>query len=140
MATKAKLTLDGFEAYLEELVKAGEDIDQVADEALTAGANVLVGGMQRRAPFDIIRQAIGRTGVMRDGNKHYVYVGVLRSAGAEIGRVAAVWEFGGRDTPGAYKRTPRPGLEAHPYIRPALRNDSRAAKAAMEEIFQEWLK
>jgi len=101
---------------------------------------VLVGGMRRRAPFDLIRQVIGRTGVMRDGNKHYIYVGVLRGTDAEKARIANVWEFGGRDAPGAHKRKPRPGIEAHPFIRPALRNDSGAARAAMVKIFEEWLK
>jgi len=150
MPTKAKFILDGFEAYLEELVKAGEDIDQIAEEALSAGANILVGGMQRRAPQQHIRDAIRRTGAMHDGNKVYIYVGVLRGTNAELARRAATWEFGGRDmekrtekqqkSDAKHKgRKSRPGIKAHPFIRPALQNDSKAARAAMEEIFQEWL-
>lgn len=139
MPTRSKLDLSGFEEYLEELVKAGADIDLAADEALAAGADVLVAGMKRRAPFGLIRNAIGRTGIMRDGNKHYVYIGVLRDAGPEVNRIAAVWEFGGRDTPGPGGRKPRPGLEAHPFVRPTFRSDSGKAKAAIEAVFREWL-
>ena len=152
MPTKTKLDLDGFDQYLEDLVQAGEDIDQIAEEALIAGAGVLVGGMQRRATFSKkVHGAIKRTDVMHDGNKHYLYVGVLRDTDAEIIRKAAAWEFGGRDMskPRTEKqqksdakhknRISRPGLEAHPFIRPALRNNAKAAKAAMEAVFQEWL-
>lgn len=139
MPTKARLTLDGLEEYMEMLAKMGEDIDAAADQALAAGADVLVAGMQRRAPFSLIRNAIKRSEVLRDGNKHFVYIGVLRDSDPEVARIAAVWEFGGRNAPGPQKRKPRPGLKAHPFIRPALRGDSSKAKAAMAKIFQEWL-
>jgi hypothetical protein len=142
MTTKATLNLEGFSDYLETLAKAAVDIDQVAEEALAAGAAVIVGGMRRRAPFEIIRTAISMTGVHHDGNKVWMYLGVLRGTDSETARIANVWEFGGRDSPSPKnrKRIPRPGIVAHPYIRPALRQDSKAARAAEEEVFQEWLK
>lgn len=138
MPTRAKLTLDGFDGFLEELVRAGQDIDAIAGEALAAGADVLVEGMQRRAPYANIRRAISRSPVRSDGNKVYLYVGVLRESGPEIARIAMVWEYGGRDTP-AKNRKPRPGILAHPYIRPTLRGDAAKAKAAMEAVFKRWL-
>jgi hypothetical protein len=139
---KVTLTLDGFDEYLDELQKAGQDIDLVAEQCLDAGGNVLVAGMQARAPFGVIKQAIRKTVVMADGNKRYLYLGVLRGTNAETARIAAVWEFGGRSSPSPKnpRRHPRPGIKAHPYIRPTLRNDSKKARAAMEDIFQAWLK
>jgi hypothetical protein len=139
---KVTLTLDGYEAYLDELMKAGQDIDRVAEQCLDAGADVLVAGMEKRAPFGVIKQAIRKTVVMADGNKRYIYLGVLRGTDAETARIAAVWEFGGRTTPSPKdpRRHPRPGIHAKPYIRPTLRNDSKKARAAMEDIFQDWLK
>lgn len=142
MTTKATLNLEGFSDYLETLAKAAVDIDQMAGEGLEAGAEVLVSGMQRRAPFVLLREAVGKTQVYHDGNKTYLYVGVLRDSGAEIGRVANVWEFGGRDSPSRKnpKRKPRPGIVAHPFVRPTLRNDAKKARAAIEVVFQGWLK
>ena len=102
---------------------------------------MLVSGMQRRAPFNILRVAISKTQVYHDGNKTYLYLGILRDRGAEIARIANVWEFGGRDSPSPKnpKRKPRPGIVAHPFIRPTLRNDAKKAKAAIEDVFQGWL-
>jgi hypothetical protein len=142
MTTRATLTLDGFDAYLETLAKAGQDIDRVAEQCLAAGSDVLVGGMQKRAPYGLIKQAIRKTVIMADGNKRYLYLGVLRGTDAETARIAAVWEFGGRTTPSPKnpRRKPRPGIKARPYIRPTLRNDAKKARAAMEDVFQDWLK
>jgi hypothetical protein len=139
---RVTLTLEGFDEYLDELQKAGQDIDLVAEQCLDAGSNVLVAGMQARAPYGVIKQAIRKTVVMADGNKRYLYLGVLRGTDAETARIAAVWEFGGRSSPSPKnpKRHPRPGIHAKPYIRPTLRNDAKKARAAMEKIFQDWLK
>jgi len=139
---KVTLTLEGFEEYLDALMKAGQDIDKVAEQCLEAGADVLVAGMQKRAPYQEIKQACRMTKVMADGNKRYLYLGVLRGTDAETVRIAAVWEFGGRTSPSPKnpRRHPRPGIRAKPYIRPTLRNDAKKARAAMEDIFQDWLK
>jgi len=175
MPTKVTLTLDGFDQYLEDLVKAGEDIDQVADEALAAGADVLVEGMRRRASWSRrIPPFINRSRVMRDGNKHFVYIGVLHGSPLPIARMAATYEFGGRKVAREYKRknedgttrersdvrrydtrygkkgtkiewktagrrVSRPWIKARPWMRRTLRSDAESAKAAMEEVFQEWL-
>lgn len=142
MTTRATLSLEGFDAYLEELRKDGEDLNLVAEDGLEAGANVFVGGMRRRAPFERIRLRIRKSGMGRDGNKRYVYVGVLRGTPAEDARIAAVWEFGGRTSPSPKNsgRIPRPGIRARPFIRPSLRQDAGKAREKIEEKFQEWLK
>ena len=142
MTTKATLKLEGFEAYLEELNKAGEDINLVAEEGLEAGADVFVAGMKRRAPFERIRMRIRKSRMGRDGNKRYIYVGVLRDIPTEDVRIANVWEFGGRTSPSPKnpRRKPRPGIRARPYIRPSLRQDAGKARMKMVDKFQEWLK
>jgi hypothetical protein len=139
---KATLKLEGFEAYLEVLNNAGEDINLVAEEGLDAGADVFIAGMKRRAPFERIRMRVRKSRIGRDGNKRYVYVGVLRDTPAEDARIANVWEFGGRTSPSSKnpRRKPRPGIRARPYIRPSLRQDAGKARKKMEDKFQEWLK
>jgi len=139
---KATLKTEGFEAYLEKLVRAGEDINLVAEEGLDAGADVFVSGMQRRAPFDRIRRRIRKSRMGRDGNKRYIYVGVLRDTPEEDARIANVWEFGGRTSPSPKnpRRKPRPGIRARPYIRPSLRQDAGKARMKMVDKFQDWLK
>ncbi len=141
MTTKATLTLEGFDAYLEKLSQAEHDINQIVEEGLDAGADVFVAGMKRRAPFERIRRRIRKSAMGRDGNKRYLYVGVLRDTPAEDARIANVWEFGGRTSPSPKnpKRKPRPGIRARPYIRPSLRQDAKRARVALEDKFQEWL-
>lgn len=139
MMAKATLNFDGFDAYLDVLVKAGQDIDVVCEKCLDVGSDVLVSGMERRAPTERIKREIRKTTIMKDGNKRYVYVGVLRGTPADIARMANAWEFGG---PGKENRKGRKhrNIQARPYIRPALRSDAKKARAAMEDKFQEWLK
>jgi HK97 gp10 family phage protein len=141
MATRATLNLDGFDEYMEELVRAEKDIDLVAEDCLEVGADVIVAGMQRRAPFERIRRRIRKSAMGRDGNKRYIYVGVLRDTPEEEARIANVWEFGGRTSPSPknLRRKPRPGIRARPFIRPALRQDAKQARTRMEDKFEDWL-
>ena len=137
---KAYLRLEGLEQYLEELVKAGKDIDRIAEEGLEKGADVFIGGMRRRAPnWTRIWPFIKKSGMGRDGNKRYIYVGVLRDTPAENARIANVWEFGGPGVTNKRNRQHR-RITARPYIRPSLRQDAGKARTAMVEVFQEWLK
>lgn len=139
MPTKVTLDLEGLEAYLEKLMEAGEDIDPIAEQALDKGADVFVAGMKRRAPYERIRVRIRKSKMGRDGNKRYVYVGVLRDTPAEEARLANAHEFGGPGKKNIRGRKHR-RIVAHPYIRPALRQDAKKARAAMEDVFQDWLK
>lgn len=126
--TKASLTLTGFEEYIDELQRAAQDIDQVAGEALEAGANILVERMQSRAPYTRIKNMVRKTSLATDGDKKYIYVGVLRGAPKRDMIIAMAWEYGSVNNP------------PKPYIRPTLRNDSKRARDAMAEKFEEWLK
>lgn len=136
---KVWMKLEGFDQYLEELVKAGKDIDQVAEECLEAGSEVLLAGMQRRAPHDVIKNALRKTEVMKDGDKRYLYLGILRDTDAETARIADVWEFGGPGKTGHGGKRKHRSITARPYIRPTLRSDAKKARAAQIEIFESWL-
>jgi hypothetical protein len=52
MPVRYKLETKGFSEYLERLVQAGDDIDRIADQALEAGGDILLQGMDQRVPRD----------------------------------------------------------------------------------------
>ncbi len=154
MPTKTKLTLEGLEDYLEMLVELDKDVDSAAGEALVAGADVLVDDMKRRASWSRrIPPYIRRTPLMRDGNRVYVYVGLLHGTPQDIARMGATYEYGGKQSgeivavrvrktvggeKGTVRRISRPWIKARPFIRPGL-NQYRKAKDAMAKVFEEWL-
>lgn len=126
MPIKTRLTTKGFEEYLEVLAKAGEDIDAISDEALAAGGKVLVEGMQRRVPKKTMNlmNHIKVTAPQRDGNVHYIDVGLVHGTDADTARYGGAQEYGTSD------------MSANPYIRPTFDADMRAARARMREIFE----
>ncbi len=127
MPIKGRLETKGFGEYLERLAKAGVEIDPITDQALSAGGDVLVEGMQSRAPVDTgnLQSKISRSEPVQEGNVHYIEVGLLHGVDAETARYGAAQEFGTSDMP------------AHPYIRPTMDNDMRKARAAMKDVFVE---
>jgi HK97 gp10 family phage protein len=154
MPIKSRLVTKGFEEYLEKLAKAGQDIDEITDEALVAGGEVLVAGMKRRAPVmtGTLKARILCSAPRRVGTIHFVRIGPdlgdeLANYGVDMpGRPARrqkkghgqknwkTWgrqylyfiyqEYGTSDTP------------PHPYIRPTFDHDMRAAQAAMRRVFE----
>lgn len=118
---KAKLDLKGFSEYLEAIQKAGRDIDAATDRALVRGGEVLLEGMKRRVPKDThnLEEHLVIEGPVRDGNFHYVEVGV--SSDAETARYGNAQEFGSSSMP------------AHPYVRPALDGERRKVNQAIKE-------
>lgn len=128
MPLKTRLTTNGFEAYLERIVQAGLDIDAAADAALSAGGEILQNGLRRRVPVKTgnLRDHIGVGAVVRDGNFHYIDVGILHGTDSDTARYGAVQEYGSANT------------AAQPYIRPTLDQDFKLARARMREIFKSW--
>jgi HK97 gp10 family phage protein len=129
MPIRYRLETKGFSEYLERLVQAGKDVDVVADEALAAGGDVLLDGMLRRVPRKTgnLANHLERTEPERDGNFHSVMVGLSRTADSNTARYGGAQEFGTSSMP------------AHPYIRPAIDEDMRSARAAMKAIFENFL-
>ena len=124
---KTRLTTKGFAPYLEAVAKAGRDVDAVSDEALAAGGAVLLAGMTRRVPVDTgnLKDNLSCTDPVKDGNFHFVEVGINKGVDSKTARYANVQEFGSSD------------IAAHPYIRPALDEDMGKARAAMRKVFEQ---
>ena len=127
MVVKSRITTKGFEEYLEAIAKAGQNIDAIADEALLAGGEVLLEGMDRRVPKDThnLEKHLALIGPVQDGNLHYVEVGNPPTTDANTARYGNEQEYGSANTP------------AQPYIRPSLDHDMGKARARMKEVFVE---
>ncbi len=133
MATRVKVSTKGLEDTFEKLAQMGRDLDAAADAALMAGAKVFQTGMKRRAPKDThnLEEHIKIAGPFQDGNFHYLSVGVIHDidfTDAETARYANNQEYGNSS------------MEAQPYIRPTIDEDSKAASKAMRDVLLEALK
>ena len=132
MTTRASFKFNPrqFDEFAERILAAGRDIDAVADEALIAAALVLQAGMVERVPIDTgnLKDHIKIKGPFRRGNFHQIEVGVIHDINytdADTARYGNVQEYGSATTP------------PHPYIRPAIDEDSRYARSAMREVFED---
>jgi len=127
MTFKASLNTKGFAEYLERIAEVGGNVDEAADEALLAGAEILLAGMVARAPEDTgnLKSELKRGDVQVDGNYHFIEVGLI-----ETDERTAVYgnaqEYGWG-----------PNHSAHPYVRPAIDEDGKKAKAAMIDVFKQ---
>lgn len=129
MPVRFKLETKGFAELMEELQQLGVNIDDAADEALSAGDEVLVAGMRRRAPKDThkLERHINASEPKRDGNFHFVIIGVL-NADADLARYATAQEYGWADRKGT--------KAAKSYLRNTIDEDMREARARMRERFK----
>lgn len=125
MPVRFKVETKGLEDYMEQLQRLGGDIDAAADEALDAGGDVLVEGMQRRAPKDThnLERKINKTAARGDGNFHFIVVGLV-NVDAETARYGTAQEYG------------TSSMAAHPYLRPTIDEDMKLARRRMKEAFQ----
>lgn len=123
---KSVLSTKGFSEYLERLAEAGQDIDAISDEALTTGGEILLKGMEARAPRDKghLVHRIQVVGPKRDGNYHFIKVGIFN-----VDRPKELYFF--------YQEFGSARNAAHPYLRPTFDDDMRAARAAMLAKFKE---
>lgn len=135
MAIRTKLTTKGFEEYLEKIAAAGMNVDLAADEALAAGGEVLLAGMQRRAPVGQspddphpgnLKSKLAKSEPEQDGNFHSIEVGLLKGTDADTARYGNAQEFG------------TSSMAAQPYVRPALDSDMGKARSAMRSVFKRW--
>jgi HK97 gp10 family phage protein len=127
MGLKTKLTTKGFEDYLERLAAAHADIDAICDEALAAGGEILLEGMQRRVPKDThnLENHLSVSEPMQDGNFHSINIGLVGEVDAKTALYGNVQEFGSAHTP------------AQPYVRPTMDEDMGKARKAMRQVFKE---
>ena len=134
MTTRGELSLKGLEEYLEDLAAAGEDVDQAAANALIAGGDVILPGMQELVAVDTgdLKDHLHRTEPVRDGNLTIVEIGVFDGENlpdAKLAKKANAQEYGytrgGKHYPG------------QPYARPGFDNKKRAALEVMKESLRE---
>ena len=126
MATLAKFETRGFAEYLEAIAKAGRDVDAASAEALSAGGEILLAGMQRRAPRDTgnLAEKLSVDGPHQDGNYHFILVGLGKGVDAKTARYGNAQEYG------------TSSMAAHPYVRPTIDNDLSKARKAMRDVFK----
>ena len=120
MTTKATLEVKGLESLMENIMRAGADIDAAAQRALAKGAEILQSEMDALVPVDTgnLKSNITIDGPFQDGNFSYVQVGVVH-ADAETAIYGNVIEYGSGH------------VKAQSYIRAAI---DRKASAAMSAI------
>ncbi len=103
MPVRYKMDLKGLEGYLEDLAKAGADIDAAADRALIAGAEAVLAPMRvnvpvGKAPEDPhpgwLKSLLNWFNLTRDGNRHTIEVGIPSDAPAEVHRYGNANEYG----------------------------------------------
>jgi len=126
MTTQTSLSTKGFEEYLERIARAGINIDDSADKALLAGGEEIQEEMLRHVPQFTMNLAkhIQIKGPIRDGNYHFVEVGVIHDAAFTDANTA---RYGNAQEYGSVKNV------AHPYIRPGMKIGKSAATKAMKE-------
>jgi HK97 gp10 family phage protein len=134
-------TIDkGIEEWLEAVVRAGQDVDAVADRMVEAGAEVIHQDLVNRVAVDTgaLKSHLQQTGkgpVVREGNKHSIEIGLL-----DLGRVMPA--YGTRGPRKGRKQYPREflygiileygssSMAAQPYIRPAFDNNRAKEREA----------
>jgi HK97 gp10 family phage protein len=127
MPIKTRFSTKGFEEFLERANQMGLDIDPITDEALAAGGQVLKDGMRERVAKDThnLEKHIECSEPQKEGNVHFIEIGLLKDTDPETARYGNVQEFGSSK------------MAAHPYVRPTLDSDMSKARKAMREVFEE---
>lgn len=122
MATSGRLELSGLANYLEDLARAGQDVDAAVQRALPKGADQILPEMKTLVPKDThnLEAHLSIEGPHREGNFSYVEIGII-TADKETAIYGNVQEFGSSS------------VAAQPYIRPSLKSKKAAAMRAMKE-------
>lgn len=116
---RAKQTLSGVEDQLERIAALAGGAGEAVDQALIAGADVALEGMQNRVPVDTgnLRDNLKRTEPVTDGNYHYIEVGLI-----DVDSKTAIY--------GAVQEHGSSSVEAQPYVRPTIDEDRGKIRAA----------
>lgn len=125
MTTRGTFSLKGLDAYLEELAQAERDIDAIAPEVLMESGEEVKADMQRFVPKDLrnLENSIVVDGPHRDGNFHYVDIGVITDD-SDIAIYGNVQEYGSSS------------VAAQPYIRPALEKNKNIIRKTLKKLFE----
>jgi HK97 gp10 family phage protein len=124
MAIRVKLETKGLTKFLEQIAASAQNIDELVDDALKAGGEVLKAGMRRRVRKDShnLEEHIDVEGPFNDGNQHFVTVGLKKSTDADTSRYGNAQEYGTSN------------MAAQSYIRATVDEDMGKARAAMKKV------
>lgn len=124
---KATLSMPkGLDAILEALAQQEVDLDAAAARALSAGAEVAVEGIKRRARVlsGEMRDAAKASEVKKAGNEISIEVG-WPDADGKLARKVNANEFG------------TSSMEAQPMVRPTMAEDKKTILGAMKSSLEE---
>lgn len=129
MATRGSFTVKGLDEFLESLVNAGEDVDQVVSDVLTDAAPIAEAVLEenlRRVSETWTggtAETIGTSSVKRDGNYHFIELSV--GGPGTSGEGASYLEYGNTRQ------------AAKPFMRPTFTKlRHHKLKAMMKEVLQ----
>jgi HK97 gp10 family phage protein len=127
MAARVSFSVMGFEEYLERIARAGRDIDAAAGKAVAAQGDLILEGMEARAPVltGKLKITLARTPVRQDGNFVYIEVGMPRDADADVARYGNAQEYGTSSMP------------AHSYIRAGFDEKKNKARALARKVLEQ---
>lgn len=135
MATKGTFSMTGLSDWLEDLARAGQDVDAVVQEVLMEGAAPVLAEMQRLVPVGSaaegdphpgnLRNHLAIDGPHQEGNFNYVDVGVI-DADAETAIYGNVQEYGSGHN------------AAQPYIRPAIKKHKSVIKKTLKAVLERY--
>jgi HK97 gp10 family phage protein len=122
MSTTGRLDFSGLSNYLEEIARAGLDVDAAAARALDAGAQPILQEMEVLVPKDThnLENHLNVDGPHRTGNFSYVDIGIV-TADKDTAIYGNVQEYGSSS------------VEAQPYIRPSFKSRKARAMRAMKD-------
>ncbi len=114
---KSTFNVSGMEVYIENLMKAGKDVDLVAREVLAEVAKDMHSEMLSKCPTDSLLEYIRIHTPTSEGHYNYVNVGILYGleyTPGDVMRKANAIEYG------HIKRNGKGNVAPIPFIRPAV--------------------
>jgi HK97 gp10 family phage protein len=134
MTCRYQFDLKGMSEYLEEIARAGQNVDAAAAAAVTAGGSVVHAAMLEKVPVGEapddphpgnLKRHLVLTPAQQDGNFIWVDVGMDLDADADTAIYGNVQEYGSAHN------------HAQPYIRPSFDNNKRQVRQAEKQTLVE---
>jgi HK97 gp10 family phage protein len=124
---KVKVQLTGLEEYIENLRKAGANIDEVVSEAIQESAKPIFEDIrswaEKHERTGAVLKGVEMTEVQRDGDKFFVDVGISTEKSPEAWH-AVFTEYG------------TPKMKADPGVWPAFKKNRAKVKKIQRDILQ----
>lgn len=126
MTVRFQMDLKGMSEYLEEIARAGQNVDAAAAKAVAAGGDVVHGSMLDKVPVltGNLKAHLVRTEPTQEGNFISVEVGMSKNTDADTALYGNVQEYGSATNP------------AQPYIRPSFDENKARVRAAEKAVLQ----